>query len=105
MDVYYEDIDNPPSVSVAVNPATARVGDFVRVVAAATDDWGVRSIEFFEVDASGFSRRLITLRSPPYAIDTVVPSSPQGVVYYMARATDTSGQYRDSRLAAVTLVP
>lgn len=105
VDVYYEDVDSPPSVSIAANPSVARTGDVVRLVAAASDDWGISSVAFFEVDASGVSRRLVTLGGPPYAVDTFVPATSQGVVYYMARATDTSGQYRDSRLATVTVAP
>lgn len=110
VDVYYEDVqyenqDRPPAVSLAVNPSVARVGEVVQLVAAATDDRGVRSVSFFEVDADGVSRGLVTLGGPPYTIDTFVPSTSRGVIYYMARATDTSGQYRDSRLSSVTVLP
>jgi hypothetical protein len=103
--IYETDFDERPNVSVAVSSNTARVGQTVRVIAAASDDFGVEEVIFYSVRESGEAEYISDARRPPYAIDVVIPSSPSGVIYFMARAVDTSGQYRDSALSAVTVLP
>jgi Bacterial Ig domain len=104
--VYYEtdlsDNDNPPSVSIAASASSARVGDAVRLIAAASDDYGVRVVEFFRVDENR-ATLLASVSAPPYQIDTVVPATNASAVFYMARAVDDAGHYRDSTFVTVTI--
>ncbi len=104
--VYYEtdlsDDDRPPSVSIAASANIARVGDAVRLIAAASDDYGVRAVEFFRVDESS-ATLLARVGAAPYQIDTVVPLTNANAVFYMARAIDDVGQYRDSSFVTVTI--
>jgi hypothetical protein len=105
--VYYEadlsDDDRPPSVSIASSTNVARVGDAVRLIAAASDDYRVRAVEFFRVDETS-AILLARVSAPPYQIDTVVPPTNASAVFYMARAIDDVGQYRDSTFVTVTIL-
>ena len=103
--LYYQDTDSRPSVSLASSADVARAGDVVRLVAAATDDYSVDNVTFFRVNAQGVAFPLATLRAPPYAIDVVITANADGVVYFMARATDDHGQFDDSALVAVRVLP
>ncbi len=104
--VYYETPpDGRPAVSLASSATVARRGDPVRLVAAATDDYRVDSVTFFQVTAQGSLSPVTTLRSPPYSIDVVMPNSGESVVYFQARAVDDVGQYSDSSVIAINLIP
>lgn len=103
--LYYEDIDQRPTVSLAVSTDLARHGDVVRLVAAANDDHFVDNVTFFSVNRQGVAFPLVTLRSPPYTIDALITANADGIVYFMARATDDYGQYGDSALVGVRVVP
>lgn len=103
--VVYQDVDAYPSVSLATSTSVARTGDVVRLVAAATDDHRVDLVEFYVANAQGNFFPLAALRSPPYVLDTVVADGSGGVVYFMARAIDDYGQYTDSALVPVRVVP
>jgi hypothetical protein len=104
--VYYEadlsEDDRPPSVSIASSTNVARVGDAVRLIAAASDDYRVRAVEFYRVDESS-TTLLARLSAAPYQIDTVIPPTTANAVFYMARAIDDVGQYRDSTFVTVTI--
>ncbi len=103
--VYYEDTDSRPSVSLASSTSSARVGDVVRLVAAATDDYGVDTVSFFRVTSLGDTVPIATLRSPPYTIDVEIPNTSDGGIIFMARAVDNDGQYRDSELVLISIRP
>lgn len=96
--------DDRPSVSLAVSPTSASPGDTLRLVAAASDDYGVDFVEFYRVDGSG-STLLGFDGLPPYQLDTTVPASAAGSVQYFARAVDGGGQRGDSAVVTVGVDP
>lgn len=98
------DDDEPPSVSLAVSPASAPAGAVVRLVAAASDDFGIDRVEFFRVDGA-LSTRLAIDGSAPYQLDTTLPGGAVSTVQYFARAVDDVGQSRDSDLVTVSIAP
>ncbi|MEX8494026.1 Ig-like domain-containing protein [Sphaerotilus sp.] len=97
----YDDL--PPSVSLVTSVTSAKVGDPVRLSAAASDDYAVARVEFYRVESTGTVTRLGTDTFVPYAWDTVQPDSPDGVVRYLARAVDDAGQVTDSAWVSVTV--
>jgi hypothetical protein len=97
--------NQPPTVAMSVSRSSARVGEVIRLSAAANDDYGVSYVEFFVVDSLQNAYSLGRLGRPPYVVDTTVPQAPQGLVYYFARAVDGDGQYRDSPWARVDVLP
>jgi ABC-type glycerol-3-phosphate transport system substrate-binding protein len=101
----YDYADTPPAVSLASSNTSAFVGDVIRLVAAATDDYAIDHVDFFSVDAQGVATPITTLRAPPYTVDVIVPNSSTGVIYFMARAVDDVGQFSDSQIVAVSVVP
>jgi hypothetical protein len=94
--------DDAPSVSLAAAPSSAAPGERIGLVAAASDDYVVREVEFFRVDARG-DVFLGRDSSEPYAIETALPADATGEVRYFARAVDDAGQEADSREVAVTV--
>lgn len=88
--------DRDPSVALTAAVSEAPAGATVRLVAAASDDFGVDAVSFYREDARG----AVLLGSDgraPYEIDTVIPASPVGTVWrYFARAVDGAGQSSDS---------
>jgi hypothetical protein len=109
--VGYEYVDDPyygdgrPSVSLAASSTVARSGDVVRLVAAASDDYRVDHVDFYSVDAQGFTTLITTVRQPPFTVDVIVPPSSGGTIYFMARAVDDVGQFSDSTIVAVNVLP
>lgn len=95
----YDDL--PPSVGLVTSVPSARVGDPVRLSAAASDDYAVARVEFYRVEPNGAVVRLGIDTFLPYAWDTVLPDSPTGVVRYLARAVDDAGQITDSAWVSV----
>ncbi len=105
-DDYYDDpYDSAPSVSLAASATTARAGDVVRLVAAASDDYRVDHVDFYSVDSQGEGSLVTTVRNEPYVVDVIVPPVSSGVIYFMARAVDDVGQVRDSGVVAISVVP
>jgi hypothetical protein len=96
--------DDPPDVSLAASPGAARAGETVRLVAAASDDFGVRRVEFFVLDADGRGTLLGEDRFAPYELDVVMPGSASASVSFLARAVDDAGQASDSALVGVTVL-
>jgi hypothetical protein len=94
--------DDPPSVSLAVSPATAARGDTVGLVAAAADDFRVVEVAFYRADSGG-NTLLGRDSTAPYALDTVIPAGATSEVRYFARATDDAGQVGESQTVAVTV--
>jgi hypothetical protein len=94
--------DDPPNISLAAAPSSAAPGERIGLVAAASDDYVVREVEFFRVDARG-DVFLGRDGSEPYAIETALPADATGEVRYFARAVDDAGQEADSREVAVTV--
>jgi hypothetical protein len=94
--------DDDPSVSLAAAPSSAAPGERIGLVAAASDDYAVREVAFYRVDAGGdvfLGRDGIE----PYAIETALPADATGEVRYFARAVDDAGQEADSREVAVAV--
>lgn len=97
--------DGLPSVSLAASPTAARPGDAIGLVAAASDDFGMDSVAFFRVDASGNAQLLGSDGVVPYTWDTTLPNTGQSSVSYFARAFDDLGQRSDSALVSVAVLP
>jgi hypothetical protein len=93
--------DDPPNVSLAAAPQQAAPGERIGLVAAASDDYAVREVQFYRVDAGG-NTLLGSDSSAPYALETTLPTGVRGEVRYFARAIDDAGQEAESQLVAVT---
>ncbi len=94
--------DDSPSVSLAAAPSSAAPGERIGLVAAASDDYVVREVQFFRVDPGG-DRLIGRDNSEPYAVETVLPTDATGDVRYFARAVDDAGQEADSQEVAVSV--
>jgi hypothetical protein len=94
--------DDPPSVSLAAAPAEAAPGQRIGLVAAASDDYVVREVQFFRVDSGG-DTLIGRDNNEPYALETTLPTNAGSVVRYFARAVDDAGQEADSREVVVTV--
>jgi hypothetical protein len=97
--------DDPPDVSLAANVTAAHPGDAIRLVAAASDDFGVDFVAFFRLENDGSATRLGSDGVAPFQWDAVMPSTAAGSVQFFARAVDGAGQASDSALVSVTLLP
>lgn len=98
------DDDDPPSVELVVSPDTAAPGDTVRLLAAATDDFGIERVAFFRIDGA-LSTLIDEDEDSPFQLDTALPNSATGTVQFFARATDDAGQSRDSTVVSVSIDP
>jgi len=94
--------DDPPTVSLAAAPSSAAPGERIGLVAAASDDYAVREVEFFRVDARG-DVLIGSDSSARSAIETALPTDASSEVRYFARAVDDAGQEADSQEVAVTV--
>ena len=94
--------DDPPSVSLAAAPQEAAPGERIGLVAAASDDYVVREVLFFRVDAGG-DVLIGRDSSAPYAVETALPAGAAGTVRYFARAVDDAGQESDSQEVVVAV--
>jgi Bacterial Ig domain len=95
--------DRDPSVALTAAVSEAPAGATVRLVAAASDDFGVDAVSFYREDAGG-SVLLGTDGRTPYEVDTVIPVSGVGTVWrYFARAVDGAGQSADSAPIDITV--
>ena len=94
--------DDPPSVSLAAAPAEAAPGERIGLVAAASDDYVVREVQFYRVDPGG-DRLLGRDGSEPFALETSLPTDAPSQVRYFARAVDDAGQEADSREVVVAV--
>lgn len=90
--------DEYPAVSVAASVASAAPGQSLRLVAAASDDDFVAEVRFYRLDPDGRATFLGSDGSPPWDLDTAVPSNAVrgSTLYYQARAIDSAGQASDS---------
>jgi hypothetical protein len=94
--------DDPPSVSLAAAPTAAAPGEAIGLVAAASDDYEVREVQFFRIDVGGDT--LLGRDSvPPYTLETALPAGAGGTVRYFARAIDDAGQDSVSAVVVVTV--
>lgn len=98
------DGDDSPRVSLAVSPGSGRPGDVVRLVAAASDDFGIFQVAFYREDDDGGITLLARDQNSPYQTDTVLPATSATSVRYFARAIDDIGQSDDSNSVTVTLL-
>ncbi len=94
--------DDPPSVSLAVSPASAARGETIGLVAAAVDDYRVVEVVFYRLGVGG-DTLLGRDSSAPYALDTVIPVAAGSEVRYFARAIDDAGQVGESQTVAVAV--
>jgi hypothetical protein len=94
--------DDPPSVSLAAAPSEAAPGERIGLVAAASDDYVVREVLFFRIDAGG-DILLGRDSSAPYAVETSLPAGASSDVRYFARAVDDAGQEAESQEVAVSV--
>jgi hypothetical protein len=95
--------DDPPSVSLAAAPQEAAPGERIGLVAAASDDYVVREVQFFRIDAGG-DTLIGRDSSAPYAVETALPAgATSAAVRYFARAVDDAGQEADSQEVMVTV--
>ena len=97
--------DDPPNVSLAANVSAAHPGDAIRLVAAASDDFGVDFVAFYRLESDGSATRLGSDGVAPFQWDAVMPSTAVANVQFFARAVDGAGQASDSALVSVTLLP
>jgi hypothetical protein len=95
--------DGHPTVSLAASPPSARSGDRVRLVAAASDDFGVERVSFFRLEANGGQTLLGSDDIAPYQIDVVVSGT--GTAQFFARAFDDLQQSGDSETVSVIVLP
>jgi hypothetical protein len=96
--------DQPPDVALSSAVTEAPAGASVRLVAAASDDFGVDAVAFYRQEGSGPSTLLANDPLSPYQTDTVIPASPAGTVWrYFARAFDGAGQHSDSAVVEITV--
>jgi hypothetical protein len=97
--------DYPPDVSLVVNVSEAFAGDVLHLSAAASDDYGVDTVEFYRVEPGGNRTLLGTDGRAPWALDTLMPdviaSNGSTIVRYLARATDGASQHTDSTIITV----
>lgn len=96
--------DDPPSVNLAASPDAARSGETVRLVAAASDDFGIDHVAFFRLDSAGSALLLGTDSAAPYQLDAAMPTTSANVVQFFARAVDDRAQASDSALVGVTVI-
>ena len=96
--------DQPPSVALTASLDQAPAGASVRLVAAASDDFGVDAVSFYRQETVAPDTLLGTDGVAPFQVDTVVPAGPVGTVWrYYARAFDGAGQRGDSALVEITV--
>jgi hypothetical protein len=98
--------DNPPSVSLVSDISLARSGDLVHLAAAASDDFGVDSVEFFRIDPDGRTFSLGSDGRTPFDWDASMPNALAfggNFVRFYAVATDGAGQ-RSQRSTLITVV-
>lgn len=97
--------DFPPDVSLVINVDRAFAGDVLRLSAAASDDYGVDTVEFYRIEPSGSRTFLGADGRAPWTIDTAMPdvitSNGSTFARYIARAIDGAGQISDSAIVAV----
>lgn len=89
-----------PDVSIVANVGSAAPGATVQLTAAASDADGIDQVAFFRLEGAD-AVLLGSDGSSPYQADAQVPLDAGATVSFFARATDRSGERRDS--APVTL--
>lgn len=93
-----------PDVSIVANVTGAAPGSTVRLTAAASDSDGIDEVAFFRVEGSD-AVLLGSDGASPYQMDAVLPLDATGAVRFFARATDRSGDRRDSAPVTVNVLP
>jgi hypothetical protein len=96
--------DDNPDVSLAASATSARPGQSVHLVAAASDDFGIDSVAFYRADAQG-ETRLGADASAPYEWDAQVPLDASGTVEFFAVAEDGGGHRTRSAAVSVSVSP
>ena len=88
--------DGPPQVGLVASSSSASPGQGLRLAAGASDDFGVRRVEFFRIEGDGTATVLGSDGVAPYEWDTTLPATTANEVRYFARAFDDAGQSTDS---------
>lgn len=95
--------DDAPAVALTASNFSPRPGQTVRLAAAASDDYGVKSVALYRLEDDGRTTLLGNDDEAPYQFDTVVPLVDTGTqLRYFARAVDGAGHRSDS--APVVLI-
>jgi hypothetical protein len=104
--VEISDDDDPPSVNLSSDMASAQPGHVVRLAAAASDDGYVEEVRFYRIEPNGSSTLLCTDRSPGYDCNALIPADAAAGsrINFYARAWDNWGQSTDSAAVAVTVL-
>lgn len=90
--------DRPPTVSITAVGSPFTTERTVTITASASDDHGIRQVEFFD---GGASKGIDT--TAPYSVDWSIAAANNGVHNWWATATDTAGQRRDSATIYLTV--
>jgi hypothetical protein len=97
--------DGNPSVELAADRDTAAPGDPVMLIAAASDASGIDRVTFYRLRADGSRVQLGSDGGAPYRLGTTLPLDADGVVRFVARATDGFGRQADSGAVSITVEP
>ena len=89
---------NPPNVTLSASESLLEADGVVTLVASASDDVGVASVDFREGSTS-----LGTVTSAPYELDLSLTSTDNGAHSYTAIARDAAGNQATSAAAAVNV--
>ncbi len=95
--------DQAPSVSLTAAVTSAAPGESIRLVAAATDDFGVDSVALWRIARDGSAEEVSSDSAWPWEFTTTIPADASGSVRYFARATDDVGQQSDSGTVTVVV--
>ena len=93
-----------PSVSLAAAQSSVRAGQPVDLVAAAADESGIESVEFYRRDDD----RVVLLGTDgnePFQWQATAPADGRTSVRLFARANDRAGNWADSETVTVTVTP
>lgn len=98
------DGDQPPTVALAASASEGLPGAVVRLIAAATDDFGVDEVTFLRRETGGDDTVLASDSAEPYQHDITLPGVAAGTVLrYLARARDGAGQSSDSVVVEIAV--
>ena len=95
--------DRRPTVSLVAGPDPVERPGTVTLSAAATDDHGVTTVQFYQLVAGNTAVLLGGAGAAPYRWSVNVTRNDNGVLYFFARAWDTAGHSADSGVVSVTV--
>lgn len=95
--------DARPSVSLVASPDVLIQAGSTTLSAAASDDRGVTTVQFFRLDGGSIAVMIGSVDAPPYQMGVAFTRADNGSSYFFARAFDTAGQSADSSVVGVTV--